>query len=634
MLFSPSCILVLSFPFVCISDSVNEALYHKIDFEDIVCFRMNNYNSQVGCQTNRDGDGGVLYLFNDKVTLSESINDIEIPFIAVINSSLFNNETLQLLTSSQFTRGVLMFEDNSTDWYSPEKSCPGNGFNYGESVADIAAPEMCLSDVKYNPYGNWLSYKNIPFGVFIIRKESEIQKIHDKAKENFDLSAKKLKDYPLWGGQMKAFMNAAVDTATCIRRGTCDAIGGLNLFSNLVPKTNPDKDVILLIVKADATAFFKDLSFGAEASAVGLVTMLGIVNSFSKIRDLDVKAFEKMNTEIIFAFLQSESFDYSGSQRLAYDLKTKQFGIAKYNMSLSNVKLILEIGPVGMSNNFHLHTRNKYPIEQTLTQSFVNSTKVDPKYKFFRSHYLPPASYHSFLRELDSTPGIIITDTDEETLSRNYGSRYDILDPDNDLILRTKTLAEKVVKVLYTYISKDSTVNPDIEPEIISEILTCYLVTQNCSLLREATNQTSLNSERLSRYSSIGAHTSNATLYLKHLIDHLSRRDLSLAISDCNSTNAPGWDTMFRDGTCYGTITNGSSAVSPAFVVKNYSSTEYSTWTESRWSPSFHVMIFKIASHKEDVSIFICGVVYFLLISCGIIQCYRRKDLVFNESIS
>lgn len=57
-----------------------------------------------------------------------------------------------------------------------------------------------------------------------------------------------------------------------------------------------------------------------------------------------------------------------------------------------------------------------------------------------------------------------------------------------------------------------------------------------------------------------------------------------------------------REGACVRSTVRLSKALSPAFELRQYTSMDYSTWTESRWK-SIKGRIFLVASHDLEVSL-------------------------------
>lgn len=57
-----------------------------------------------------------------------------------------------------------------------------------------------------------------------------------------------------------------------------------------------------------------------------------------------------------------------------------------------------------------------------------------------------------------------------------------------------------------------------------------------------------------------------------------------------------------REGFCVRSTVRLSKALSPAFELREYTSKDYSTWTESRWK-SIKGRIFLVASHDLEVNL-------------------------------
>lgn len=615
--------------------TLNEQIYKTVDYGNILCFRMNNFNSQTGCQTSRDGDHGVLYPFQSESEIEAAIDDLDVDIIAVIPADLFTNRSATLLKKYRATKGIFIISGDPVDSFSPEKSCPGNGFNYKESIAEDSPPKTCESNKYWNPTGNWLSYFDFPFGIFIVTNETEAGIINTNAFSNID-DEKNLKPFPLWGGAVRAFMNSALDTETCMRRGICDPIGGLNLHVNFLPRsTGRKRPIVLLITKGDATAFFKSLSYGGRDSGTSIAVLLGVIKALSKVRDNDKNNDfnSTLTADFMISFLQAESFDYSGSQRMAYDLTNHRFGKKAYNISITDVSCIIELGPLSSSNQLYLHSAqsdNEYV--KILRALFKKYSGPGKDFEFNEIDTLPPSSINSFLREYDSVPSILLTDGETQLTSSVYGSRYDVLENSPLLSQRLTNLVKVITNVAVQYASGTESEEAQVDESLMSNILDCFLVNQNCSLLRSTLNNTNIFDKRLSRYSSIGHSSSNNTIYLTYLASDFSRKTLDLPEAQCNSSYIEGgWTPWIRDGTCYGIAVNLTSAQSPAFLLKDHKSTKYSTWTESRWSPNFSVRMFLVASKNENVIIFVCGLLYFIVFSLLICQCHRQSDKVFTN---
>jgi len=193
-------------------------------------------------------------------------------------------------------------------------------------------------------------------------------------------------------------------------------------------------------------------------------------------------------------------------------------------------------------------------------------------------------------------------------------------------------LATTVSRVVYKVVGGQDLSSKNITADVtlVDDLLECYLVTQNCSMFRSILNVTSIPDKKLNRYSSVSSHLTVSNQYIYGVAARLSKKDLDLPEDKCNSSYT-GYKVSFSDGTCYGHATNYTAALSPAFVLKDYASTRYSTWTESRWSPVTKLRLFEVSSSSEGTVIFVVGLLYFVFTSLILIQCVRRKDLIFSD---
>ena len=633
-------LLVLGVLIACVySKTLNENIYTSIDFGRNYCFRLNNFNSQIGCQTSRDGDSGILFQFKSSEDIENSLEDLKEPFIAVLDASIFNNITASRLKNHQKTRGLLLIEDDEKkeSSFSPEKTCPGNGFNYNENITDISSTHQCISEKLWNPKANWLSYDDFPFGIFLITSQAQKEIILSKTQANRENNS--LKPYPLWGGEVRSFMKSAQNTETCLRRGTCDPLGGYNVHVNLIPRDQKGKKpVILLITKTDSTAFFKELSFGEQDSGVSTAVLLSVIKALSTVRDGGNS--DALDSDVMITFLQGESFDYSGSQRLAYKLDPSTddtLQLRSFNLTIDDVVCVIELGPISILKDLYLYpSHSDDVILRNVSDWFVSYNS--PSIKFHtvaEGTTIPPSSIHSFLRENKATPCILLTDGHDTIQSNYFGSRYDTLDNSDALATRVKDLSEIIAKVTVKLSNGTEQQLPyaKVEKSLVSEVIDCFLVNLNCTLLRRIGNQFNSTAElpnsTLSRYSGV---RNSFAVYVRNISLDFSMKHLSdIPVDRCNSTYTQNWAPIVVNDTCYGYVVNSSSATSPAFKLKDYSSTKYSTWTESRWSPNFRVRLFLMDSTSDNVTLLCCGLLYFVVLSGLIFQCHRRSDQIFPQ---
>lgn len=92
--------------------------------------------------------------------------------------------------------------------------------------------------------------------------------------------------------EMRAYMYAAVDSETCMRRSVprinfnpptyCDPLGDRNIYWPVAPLENNTESVIMVIARLDASSMFEDLSPGAGSAVTGFVTLIATAYYLNK----------------------------------------------------------------------------------------------------------------------------------------------------------------------------------------------------------------------------------------------------------------------------------------------------------------------------------------------------------------
>ena len=188
--------------------------------------------------------------------------------------------------------------------------------------------------------------------------------------------------WPLCSVQMSANMHAAGDSETCIRRSNlinsleptrfCDPLSDVNLHYFVSPRNQTMEDgtktrsgaedsVLVVAARLDGVTMFDQTEVGFDSPTSGLVTLLAVANLVSQTMREKQLEYKEGLENIWFLLLNGESFDFSGSSRLLYDMKNNQFPHkmnlteiyskrAQPQLSLENIRAIVELGQ--LSNCF------------------------------------------------------------------------------------------------------------------------------------------------------------------------------------------------------------------------------------------------------------------------------------------
>uniref|UniRef100_A0A7N9AW24 Nicastrin n=1 Tax=Mastacembelus armatus TaxID=205130 RepID=A0A7N9AW24_9TELE len=562
-------------------NSVEKKIYVNLNYT-VSCVRLLNATHQIGCQSSLSGNVGVLHVLESEENLDWVLHSgPNPPYMVILESPLFTRSIMmKLKNGSSRVAGVAVVAPNTNPaaGFSPHTKCPNE--NTGVySVKYDPAMAHC-NKTLWNPLGNGLSYEEFDFPIFSLKDDNETQVIrqcyldHNRAMNGSSLQ------YPLCAMQLYSHMSAVTDTATCMRRNdinfsinpeiVCDALGDYNVWASTRPLNNTAKghkmweSVVIAAARLDSRSFFFDIAPGAESGVSGFVTLLAAAHA---LRNATQEA--QPNRTILYTFFQGETFDYIGSSRMVYDMENKQFAL-----DLDNVHSVLEIGQVGLraDSRLWLHSdpvsrRNNSVNEELHSAATGLSVSVqEPSF----SQPLPPSSFQRFLRARP-IPGIVIED--HQSAFTNSLSWYFLVQSNNSWF-----------------------------QQLIPSDLKSHLTNRPPNY-----------------YVGVAQQSSEPTLLVQHLLANLTGRTVNITQENCQNQRedendkeskhmysymwvqgvAPPNGTE-REGYCIRSTVRLSKALSPAFDLRQYTSDDYSTWTESRWK-SIKGRIFLVASHELEM---------------------------------
>uniref|UniRef100_A0A8C6PLK8 Nicastrin n=1 Tax=Nothobranchius furzeri TaxID=105023 RepID=A0A8C6PLK8_NOTFU len=638
--------------FFCVScNSVGDKIY--VDFKDnIPCVRLLNATHQIGCQSSLSGDVGVLHLLESEENLDWVLSSgPDPPYMVMLESTLFTRSVMmKLKSSSNRVAGVVVVAPNTNPsaGFSPHASCPNeNSGVYTEKYSPSLA--HCNATV-WNPLGNNLSYEEFDFPIFSLKDDNDTQAMRQCYMDhNRPVNGSKPR-YPLCAMQLFSHMSAVTDTATCMRRNSiamslnpefvCDPLGDVNIWAlskplNVTEKGHkPGESVIIAAARLDSRSFFFDIAPGAESTASGLVTLLAVAHA---LRNATQEA--QLNTTIMYTFFHGETFDYIGSSRMVFDMERNQSII-----DLDNVHSVLEVGQVGLHGDtkLWLHSdpvsrRNSSIDEEVCVFFLLNFSVEEPG----SSQALPPSSFQRFLRARP-IPGVVIENHQSTFTNRYYQSMYDNSDylnvsyppgltPEEQLDFVTD--AAKVLFVVTLSVLSQ-----------VSRLLYSFLVMPNNSWFQQII--TSSYSKQISKFIRITKSFISINAYFSSIIKTSDTRftfhfiTVMLCRGFVEQTDelyyyvwaqgaAPPNGTE-REGFCVRSTCRTTKAVSPAFELEEYTSSNYSTWTESRWK-SIKGRIFLVASH--DLEMLTLGVGVGVLLTSLLLTFFisSKADILFNS---
>uniref|UniRef100_A0A8V8TNI3 Nicastrin n=1 Tax=Homo sapiens TaxID=9606 RepID=A0A8V8TNI3_HUMAN len=634
---------------LCRGNSVERKIYIPLN-KTAPCVRLLNATHQIGCQSSISGDTGVIHVVEKEEDLQWVLTDgPNPPYMVLLESKHFTRDLMEKLkgrTSRIAGLAVSLTKPSPASGFSPSVQCPNDGFGvYSNSYG----PEFAhCREIQWNSLGNGLAYEDFSFPIFLLEDENET-KVIKQCYQDHNLSQNgSAPTFPLCAMQLFSHMHAVISTATCMRRSSiqstfsinpeivCDPLSDYNVWSMLKPinttgTLKPDDRVVVAATRLDSRSFFWNVAPGAESAVASFVTQLAAAEALQKAPDVTT-----LPRNVMFVFFQGETFDYIGSSRMVYDMEK-----GKFPVQLENVDSFVELGQVALRTSLEL---------------WMHTDPVSQKNESVRNQ--------RFLRARNIS-GVVLADHSGAFHNKYYQSIYDTaeninvsypewLSPEEDLNFVTDTakaladVATVLGRALYELAGGTNfsdTVQAD--PQTVTRLLYGFLIKANNSWFQSILRQdlrSYLGDGPLQHYIAVSSPT-NTTYVVQYALANLTGTVVNLTREQCQdpskvpSENKDLYEYSWVQGPLHSNETDRlprcvrstarlARALSPAFELSQWSSTEYSTWTESRWK-DIRARIFLIASKELELITLTVGF-GILIFSLIVTYCINAKaDVLF-----
>lgn len=571
--------------------------------------------------------------------------------------------------------------------FSPDPSCPLDDFGMYQGNPEYGS----CRKVKWNPEGNGMSFDYYGIPIFAVYDYDEIKRIqqcaldhnYNGSSKGYPLCGAELKDF-MFAAKDTPTCKRKSELANPIMSTYCDPLGDFNVFGSLTPlaKEIAPESIIMISTRLDSTSFFHDIAPGGDNGITGIVTLLAVARALG---DYKRKRFNEKLKPIIFTFFNGEVWDYIGSSRMVWDMENDKFPYSQegpniYNgtiddttnvqkFNLSHLGFFIELSQLGLdvTGSVFAHSdpisQEEKPIKNYIDKimaalkagskrSGVSFKEVNRQLK----NPLPPASFQRFLRK-KKIPGVVLADHEKEYANKYYNSRFDngenlrvgiktsnlTLDfkqLDGSLPENLTKISEAVAHAIYLLASdrKEPKEKIVVPKNLTSSLLYCLLYSANCQAFSEIGDGTAsgpiIDGQTYPRYVSIAEQDNQIT----HMIYRLLLYYTGEWLDSCPGKSVKLLPKLFSYINVTGSRTNGSlfcvkgtvymtEALSPAFELKDYASTEYSTWTESMWNSDIGIRIFLVADPQIEGIILVSGIIIFIC-SFGLTFFFRRKATI------
>ena len=472
------------------------------------------------------------------------------------------------------------------------------------------------------------------------------------------------------GASISMQMNGAGNAEVCLRRKTCAVLGGFNSWGTLIAGAKNQK-MYMVAAPIDGLALFHDRIYGVDPSVSGFVTVLAVADVLARYasNSTNAQALTDKGANIMFNFFDGEALGYIGSSKQGANMVSEIFpggnitadDAENFNFGLSDVKGYVEVGQVlaaapDATAPLYAYASNSNAeanaIVTKIQNAFAASTVVDKS-----SFQVPPASLRSLMYEVfrkegsaDSFNGVFLGDFDEAGYkSKFYHSRLDTVAAaggEDSVEGKIAAVAAGVARAVWHMATEtDPTTNlPSVDTTLISDLLECYTVDQNCKLINEQLTTSVLPATPINRYVGVSSSSAstNANLIYQMLAKTLSagktvpkdktKGGTSLYCMNETANEYPNIQAVGKlpnDTDCTSAYVYHFRAWSPAFNGNSLKpvcgdNTPYeqstscrdprhSTWTESYWNTPSGFLI-QVGDEQSQVAFFSASLAYFVVV--------------------
>ncbi|KAI9264906.1 Nicastrin-domain-containing protein [Phascolomyces articulosus] len=571
----------------------------------------------------------------------------------ILGYNLLTRDNIHALQSTGRVNGLIVLLREAMDaedfqnLYSPEGSCPNCKFGLYANDND---PYI------WNPKGHDLLEREFDIPIFGINPVNRIStQIYNYVMRTVEYNEEKGYDnYPLQAVDFELFMWAAMDSETCLRRGWCEAVGGLSVYATPSTDIQADdqKSIVMLTAGMDSRSLFHDLTNGAGHDISGLVGILAAAEALSHV---DTSNLPK---HILYTLFSAESWGYAGSQRFVQDISqpftcTNASRAVKCpygssapctnpcvstldfkRINFDQIDSIIELGPISsasINGGYWAHVDDIQTSESLVTMlqqqpsgattSNTTTVSIHPAYQDSVQRRLPPgSSTMSFLKQKRNIPSVMITDFQKE-----LGSLYNS-DLDDDIegvdLSSMCQLATSTAKTAYLQAQGNTSVADQIAANctLVSSLMDCLVSNFSCSFMQNYFNVSGIT--RTSHYSSVFSFRNPQPQLLPRFVfsflaDVTRRQQVQnpttcITIQDCNTgeycikqqciQSFTNYHEAYGTGLAYDESTGKVRVIDPTKP----------TWTESTWNtPVFRT--FLVTSRAQQAVELVVGILWTLI---------------------
>ncbi|CEI91268.1 hypothetical protein RMCBS344292_05565 [Rhizopus microsporus] len=639
------------------ADDIATTLYPHIytNLNNWPCVKLLNATGTIGCHSLKK-KSGILYQAYTTQDLDNFVhnNILSNDAAVILTLDLLTTSNIEQLIQTKRVAGIIVLiknELNNTNIPSPDSTCPNCQFGLYANDSD---------PYQWNPQALNLIEQSFDIPIFAIKPTDDISNnVYNQINQAVTYNAEKqYRQYPLKAVDFDLFMWAAVDAKTCLRRGWCQPVGGMSVYST--PSVNLDADdnkpIIVVSSNLDSRALFHDLTIGASKDISGLVTVLAIAEALSRAPI----ALDTLPKHILYTLFTAEDWAFAGSQRFVKDI-TSPFECTNATRAIpcpylnatctfpcvrnvdfkrirfDKIESIFEFQSVSGINSdymgYYIHVD-----DQELNQPLVVSLEKYPGLNSASSdgiqRKLPPSSAMSFLQQNRKIKAAVITDY-QSKLGNYYNSDLDYQVDLDKVTSSICGLVNSTANAIYNEASNRNSNSSLISANctLVHSLLDCLVSNFSCPLMQNYFNVSGIST--ISHYASVlSFQNPQPQLIPRFVLSFLSALNGKATDRACTTIQDCALGEYCIMQKCIKSLTNYHEAYGTGLqyderknVVKIVDPSK-GTWVESTWDEP-QLRIFNITSKIHQAIELVIGLLWAIVSFATVwfVKGYLRKSL-------
>uniref|UniRef100_A0A9J2P9Z1 Nicastrin n=1 Tax=Ascaris lumbricoides TaxID=6252 RepID=A0A9J2P9Z1_ASCLU len=650
---------------------IEDQIYLRLEGGSNQCFRLLNGTSQIGCQSEPNGNTGIVVYANSDAEIERIVSKVaqvtDMQYVIAIDVDSLDGKVIEKLRSDRI-RGVLLLSDTNRTrrprmQFSEDSECPNERFNlYNDTCTWNKRGAVVMEGFRFI---DW----NKP--IFLIKNDTEIEIVRKRCFEAFNIDRTNAFS-PFCAARMKFFMRGAGNAEICLRRqeyfyglseavvALCDPLEDENVITMLPPSSkeniNNETKIFVLAARMDSFSTLTEGPVGDVSTLTSLISTLAVVDAMGRYADEFQLIANKKNKCLMFAFFHGESMGYIGSSRVVYDMLQGNFpakpdsfaqsdGAPLVTVNVSNIDVFIEMQQLdGAGSAFFAHVDGQsYKQHEQVIGTLLAAADKELQRRnrsislvdHGENGQVPPSSYQSFLKQNRSIAGFVFAPFDGTYTYKALNSFADagVFDEEHRVIVEeiTASASAALATILeYFYGTTKTTLPYEVDEGFVSTLFNCFIVESDwyscdffAKILQNVKNRPEEGTK--STYISGGDRLpSLIRLLVNAIIVHSLGKEMVNVTSEsqCNDLNKAQqiyrytWqvDPVKNSSACFRTALYPTPAKSPAFEIDGHdlSTSFYSTWVESVWvSQDLVLFLVPAAYPRYDLGLFVGACAFF-----------------------